>query len=81
MDKGDHTLKILIVSSIDPDAINQLREHHDVVCAFNAKTETLPALIKDREVLIFRSGISIKHWIILTAKFRNHLAQMEDKVI
>lgn len=24
---------------------------------------------------------SIKHWTILTAKFRNHLEQMEDKVI
>ena len=52
-------MKILIVSSIDPSAVAKLREQHDVVCDFHAKTETLPALIKDREVLIFRSGINI----------------------
>ncbi len=52
-------MKILIASSIYPDAIEKLREQHDVVCAFNAKETALRALITDREVLIFRSGVSI----------------------
>lgn len=52
-------MKILIASSIYPDAIEQLKEHHDVICAFNAKDEELKSLIVDREVLIFRSGVQI----------------------
>lgn len=60
-------MKILIASSIDADTITKLREHHDVVCDFHAKTETLPALLKDREVLIFRSGISITAAVMASA--------------
>lgn len=52
-------MKILIASSIYPDAIEKLRLQHDVVCAFNAKEEELKMRIKDREVLIFRSGVQI----------------------
>ncbi len=60
-------MKILIASSIDADTIDQLREHHDVICDFHATTETLPALLKDREVLIFRSGISITSEVMASA--------------
>jgi len=60
-------LKLLIVSSIYPDAIEKLRKEHDVVCAFNAKDEALKALIHDREVLIFRSGVSITADIMASA--------------
>lgn len=52
-------MKILIASSIYPEAINELQERHDVICAFNAKEEKLKSLIKDREVLVFRSGVQI----------------------
>jgi D-3-phosphoglycerate dehydrogenase len=52
-------MKILIASSIDPQAIAKLKEQHDVVCAFNAKEEDLKSLIGDRDVLIFRSGVQI----------------------
>jgi D-3-phosphoglycerate dehydrogenase len=52
-------MNILIASSIDADAIETLRKQHDVVCAFNAKEDVLQSLIKDREVLIFRSGVTI----------------------
>ncbi|MCX6049056.1 MAG: NAD(P)-binding domain-containing protein [Chloroflexi bacterium] len=60
-------MKILIASSIDADTIATLRKDHDVVCDFHAKTETLPALLKDREVLIFRSGISITAEVMASA--------------
>lgn len=52
-------MKILIASSIDSEAIDSLREQHDVICAFNATEEVLRSLIPDREVLIFRSGVQI----------------------
>lgn len=52
-------MKILVASSIHADAIDELSERHDVICAFNAKEEELQVLVKDRECLIFRSGVSI----------------------
>jgi D-3-phosphoglycerate dehydrogenase / 2-oxoglutarate reductase len=52
-------MNILIASSIHKDAIQKLEQEHDVICAFNAKDEELKALIADREVLIFRSGVQI----------------------
>lgn len=52
-------MKILIASSIDSEAIEKLQKQHHVVCAFNATKDVLQALIRDCEVLIFRSGVSI----------------------
>lgn len=52
-------MKILIASSIYPDAIDKLREDHDVICAFNAKDDVLKEVIVDREVVILRSGVQI----------------------
>jgi phosphoglycerate dehydrogenase-like enzyme len=56
---NDRTTKILIASAIDPDAIEALRKRYHVTCALNAREEVLQSLIKDRKVLIFRSGVSI----------------------
>ena len=52
-------MKILIASSIDKDAIKELSQDHDVVCAFGAPEAELKKLIVDREILIFRSGVQI----------------------
>jgi D-3-phosphoglycerate dehydrogenase len=52
-------MKILVASSIDPHALEELQRQHEVICAFNAGTEELKTLIADREVLIFRSGVQI----------------------
>lgn len=53
-------MKILIASSIDVDAIETLKKQHEVVCAFRDVTEeTLRTLIRDCEVLVFRSGVEI----------------------
>jgi D-3-phosphoglycerate dehydrogenase len=52
-------MRILIASSIDPGTIDRLREEHDVVCAFGATTDVLQSAIRDRDLLIFRSGVSI----------------------
>ncbi|GAB4294788.1 MAG: hypothetical protein Kow0098_16590 [Ignavibacteriaceae bacterium] len=52
-------MKILIASSLHKQAINNLSENHDVICAFNAPVSKLKELIVDRDVLIFRSGVQI----------------------
>jgi D-3-phosphoglycerate dehydrogenase / 2-oxoglutarate reductase len=52
-------MKILIASSVCPKAIERLHQHHDVLCAFGAKEAVLKSLIKDREVLVCRSGVRI----------------------
>lgn len=52
-------MKLLIASSIHSDTLRVLHEQHDVVCALNASEEKLRSLIKDREALVFRSGVNI----------------------
>lgn len=52
-------MNILIISSISPDAIEQLNERHNVTCSFNPSIESLNSLIQDQEVLILRSGVRI----------------------
>ncbi len=52
-------MKILIASSIDPDAITELEKYHTVICAFDAAPEVLVKSIQGCEALIFRSGVKI----------------------
>jgi phosphoglycerate dehydrogenase-like enzyme len=52
-------MNILIISSISPDAIEQLSKQHNVTCSFNPSLESLNSLIPDQEVLILRSGVRI----------------------
>ena len=52
-------MKILLASSIDPAAIKALEKDHDVVRAFNAPEDHLVELVRDREVVVFRSGVRI----------------------
>ncbi len=52
-------MNILIASSIDPDAIARLERDHDVICAFGAGEQELQSLIRDRDAVIFRSGVTI----------------------
>ena len=60
-------MKILIASKIDSDAIEKLKENHDVVCAFGADKETLKSAIQGCEVLIFRSGVDISGEVMASA--------------
>jgi D-3-phosphoglycerate dehydrogenase len=60
-------MKILIASKIDPTSIEKLEENHEVVCAFGADQEVLKSLIKDRDILIFRSGVKISAEVMATA--------------
>lgn len=52
-------MRILVISSIDKGAIARLAHDHDVKTAVGASEAEIRALIVDREVLIFRSGVTI----------------------
>jgi D-3-phosphoglycerate dehydrogenase len=60
-------MRILIASPVYPGAIEKLREQHDVICAFGASQAELQSLITDREILIFRSGVSINAEVMASA--------------
>lgn len=63
----DQKKRILVASPIDKDAIRYLHEQHDVECCFGASYEELRALIEDREILIFRSGVTISEELMSRA--------------
>jgi phosphoglycerate dehydrogenase-like enzyme len=52
-------MNILVASSIDSAALDSLGQNHDVRFAVNAPEDALMAAIQDREVLVFRSGVTI----------------------
>ncbi len=60
-------MKILIASSICPQALATLRRDHDVTCAINGSEAELCAAIADREVLVFRSGVDINKQVLSSA--------------
>lgn len=60
-------MKILIASSIFPDAIEKLRRQHDVIYEPGVSEAALQTLIVDREVLVFRSGVQITADVMASA--------------
>ena len=58
-DNKNQFMNILIASSISKNAIEKLKEKHDVICAYNASEEELISKVKDRNLIIFRSGVKI----------------------
>ena len=60
-------MNIILASSISKHAIEKLNENHDVISAFNAPEEKLVSLVKDRDLLIFRSGVQISAKVMSAA--------------
>jgi len=60
-------MRILIASPIYPGTIAELEKNHDVICAFNAPVEELKAVIPDRQILVFRSGVDINAEVMASA--------------
>jgi phosphoglycerate dehydrogenase-like enzyme len=60
-------MNIILMSRVDPEALEVLRRQHDVVCAFDASDEERLLLVADREVLVFRSGVRITSELIAAA--------------
>jgi phosphoglycerate dehydrogenase-like enzyme len=60
-------VKILLASSIDPAAIEALERDHDVVRAINAPEHELVEAVRDREAIVFRSGVMISATVLENA--------------
>jgi D-3-phosphoglycerate dehydrogenase len=60
-------MRILVASPIDADAIEHLSREHDLTRAFNAHEDLLRSEIRDRDVLIFRSGVMISAGLLADA--------------
>ena len=52
-------MNILCLSPIDESALERMRRDHRVTVAANGDHEHLESLVRDREVVIFRSGVSV----------------------
>lgn len=52
-------MKIIIASPIDDQAIETLKEEHDVILAYSVTEGEFRKIIYDRDVLVFRSGVKI----------------------
>lgn len=57
-------MKILVASHLEPSAVHQLRQRHDVICTFDRPAANLFSLVRDREVLVFRSGVEIARTLL-----------------
>jgi len=57
-------MKILVASHLEQSAVQQLQRRHDVVCTFDQPTADLFSLVRDREVLVFRSGVDIARTLL-----------------
>ena len=52
-------MRLLILSPIDRSAVARLEQAHDVASAIGATEDELRTRIADREVLVFRSGVTL----------------------
>ncbi len=60
-------IQILIASQIHQSAIDWLKNHFEVVCAFNAPKDILQKNITGSRILIFRSGVQITDDVLKSA--------------
>lgn len=57
--KNGNPIRILIASAVCPQAVARLQERHDVLVHTHGQAEVLRAVVRDREILVFRSGVKI----------------------
>ncbi len=60
-------MRILILSPIDPAAIEELQAEHDVILGFKADPAQLGDLIADRDVAVLRSGVDLNRELLARA--------------
>lgn len=60
-------MRILVVSSIYPGALERLESRHDVIRAYDASREELLSVVGDREVIVVRSGVQITREVMENA--------------
>lgn len=52
-------MRVLVLSPIDDRALERLRRSHDVTCAIDVPPPDLPALFRQAQVAVFRSGTRV----------------------
>ena len=57
-------MRILVASHLEQSALRQLQQRHDVICTFDQPTADLFSLVRDREVVVFRSGVEIARTLL-----------------
>lgn len=61
-------MKILIASSIHPEAIGSLEREHEIVLSFNASEQQLVSAVPQCDVVVFRSGVRLTDTVIRQAR-------------
>ncbi|MFF3689544.1 amino acid adenylation domain-containing protein [Streptomyces sp. NPDC002187] len=59
--------RILVVDPIDSAALNELRRRHDVTVALRPPADALVQLVRDKEVIVLRSGVRLDADVITAA--------------
>ena len=57
-------MRLLIACSVDPDVLARLSGDHDVTCVLQVSEGELAEAIRDKDVLIFRSGVTISRRVL-----------------
>ena len=57
-------MRILLASKIDGEAEAQLRSSHDVVVRIGATVPVLADAARDRQAIVFRSGVTISEDVL-----------------
>jgi phosphoglycerate dehydrogenase-like enzyme len=57
-------MRFLIACSVDPDVLARISEDHEVTRVLQASEEELIEAIRDKDILIFRSGITISKRVL-----------------
>lgn len=60
-------MKILLLDAIDPEAVKDLGSKHEVTRAFGSDRQSASPLIRQSDVLIFRSGVTLSQEVIRNA--------------
>src|SRR5512143_2043351 len=58
---------ILVLSPIDPEAVERLAALHKVTCPAQTTEEALKALAGDCDIVVFRSGVNITRELMTAA--------------
>ena len=61
------SMRILLLSPIDPQAVDVLGQNHEVSSAFNPDPKSLASLVHDKDVVVFRSGVALGGEVIRDA--------------
>jgi D-3-phosphoglycerate dehydrogenase / 2-oxoglutarate reductase len=62
------SLRILLLSPIDPQAVDVLGTTHHITSALNPDPDSLASILHDKDVVVFRSGVALGAEVIRDAR-------------